>query len=240
MTHLLNQWQRPVAVGALQITSLMGKDLGFDVHPSHRDPQWFSQMVAEFNLPHEPKFLQQVHGADVIEWQHPPAADFLYRADACYTRADDVICAVMTADCLPILLTDDQASFVAALHGGWRSLAAGIIGKTLEAINPVSPVLAWLGPCIQTAQYEVDQAFVKNYLNQHPLAESAFTPVVNGKSHASLQTMATLQLKQHGIKAIQQDSDCTYLHPQYHSWRQNQTHARMATLVWKSSSTQPA
>ena len=235
MTHLLNQWQRPAAVGALQTTNQLGDDTGFDAHPAHRDPQSFSQLTAQFTLPHAPKFLQQVHGNDVIEWLDPPPEDFLHQADACFTRANDVICGVMTADCLPILLTDENASFVAAVHGAWRSLAGGIISKTLEAINPASPVLAWLGPCIQSAQYEVDQSFVENYLSQHPQAESAFTPIVDGKSHASLQTMATLQLTQHGVNTIQQDADCTYLHPHYHSWRQNQTHARMATLVWKSA-----
>ena len=240
MTHLLKQWQRPPAVVALQTTNQLGHHTGYDVHPANRDPQWYAQMSAHFALPHAPKFLQQVHGADVIEWHKPPAADFLQQADACFTRADNVICAIMTADCLPILLTDSQASFVAAIHGGWRSLAAGIIDKTLATINPVSPVLAWLGPCIQTAQYEVGEDFVENYLSQHPLAESAFTPVVDGKSHASLQTMATLQLKQHGILAIQQDPDCTYLQPKYHSWRENQTHARMATLIWNNTAAQPA
>jgi hypothetical protein len=140
----------------------------------------------------------------------------------------------MTADCLPILLTDTVGSFVAAIHCGWRSLYANILPKTIEAIRPKHDVLAWFGPCIQADQYEVDEQFVTHYLNKHPDAVDAFAAIKNSKSQASLYRMAQVQLQGLGIDNIAFINECTYLDEKYHSWRQNQATKRMATMAWIS------
>ncbi|TDR20850.1 peptidoglycan editing factor PgeF [Marinicella litoralis] len=237
MTHLINQWQRPARVKVLQtsrslINPLSNPTNGFDVHPNHADPDHMHALITAFELPHEPIFMQQVHGNQVIEYLEPPKAHFDVQADACFTRLPDVICAVMTADCLPVIMTDTEGSFVAAVHCGWRSLYANILSQTLEAINPQHEVLVWFGPCILQDQYEVDESFVVNYLKRHPDANNAFTEIIDHNSLASLYTMAEIQLQNLGIKQIQQSMECTYLNKQYYSWRENSTPHRMGTMAW--------
>lgn len=234
MTHVINKWQKPLHIKALQTSNVL-QTQAFDIHPNQARPAQQRELKQHFKLPHTPVFLQQIHTAHVVEFTKPPAAHFVHQADACFTRSKDVLCAIMTADCLPVLMTDVAGSFIAAVHCGWRSLYAGILQKTLQQIEPENQVLVWFGPCIQQAQYEVGADFVTNYLKQHPTTEAAFTPIINGKSHASLYALATNQLQHSGVNHIESSNECTYLDPSYYSWRRNQTLHRMATMIWKTN-----
>jgi len=236
MTHLINNWQHSQQIKAIQTTNSFAEHQSFDMHPSHSKPELINQLVKKFNLPHKPKFLQQVHGNQIIEHTEQPKSQLKQQADACFTRIPHVICSILTADCLPVFLTDQTGTFVAAVHCGWRSLYANILSATLSKINSTQPVLAWLGPCIQQSQYEVDKSFVDNYLNRHPNSQIAFTDITKaGKSYASLYTMAYLQLKQLNVQSIESSQVCTFSSPQYYSWRQNSTTKRMASLIWLDS-----
>lgn len=237
MTHSINQWLAQTSgadngVHALQTTRFLQPNQPFCVHPEHNHSIGLEQLSEKFKLPHQPKMLRQTHGNQVIEYLQIPKAHFQYQADACFTRQPGVVCAVMTADCLPVLLTDKQASFVAAVHCGWRSLFAGILEVTLKKINSKNEIYAWFGPCIQAAQYEVDAAFVENYSKQHPDSIGAFSPIIKGKSHADLYQLASLQLQACGVKNIHQSNECTYLSDNYYSWRENQTTHRLASMIW--------
>ncbi len=233
MTDLIDNWPASQErILSLQTSRKLAQETAFCVHPDHNHLNHLTQLVQNFHLPHPPRFLNQVHGNEIIEYQQQPQADFQYEADACFTKVKGVICAVMTADCLPVLLTDIDGTFVAAVHCGWRSLYADILTLTLAKINPQHEVLAWFGPCIQQAQYEVSMDFVTNYLAKHPDCKAAFTPMKNGKSKADLCHMAAQQLQNNNVTQISKYDKCTYLSHNYYSWRQDQTPHRMGSMIW--------
>jgi YfiH family protein len=232
MTHLITDWPVPHRVHALQTSNTCGSVTDFDVHPAH-NPLLNQQLsLAGFAIPAPVNLLKQVHGDQVVEYPQSTSQTASLEADACFTRQAGIVCAVMTADCLPVLLTDDRGGFVAAVHCGWRSLYAGILARVIEAVKPEHQVLAWLGPCIQQLQYEVTTAFRDHYLDQHPEASEAFTTVVNGHCQASLSTMAKHQLSALNITRISEDQRCTHSDDNLYSWRRNQTTKRLASMIW--------
>ncbi|WP_223787023.1 peptidoglycan editing factor PgeF [Marinicella meishanensis] len=233
MTDLIEPWSRPAHVAALQTTRTWQQNPNFSAHPKHSQASDLQRLVEQFALPHEPRYLHQVHGHQVIEYSQPQQQSLAIQADACFTREYGVVCAVMTADCLPVLLTDTEGSFVAAVHCGWRSLYAQILTNTLAQIQPPADVLAWLGPCIQRPQYQVDLDFVAHFLQRHPHAEAAFDPPDSlGKCRADLVALARMELQALGVRQITQDPTCTFLSPKHHSWRRDQAPERMASLIW--------
>lgn len=232
MTQLITQWTAPAEVAVLQTSRTFQNQTCFDIHPNNTTTQSLDTLVSEYHLPHNPVFMLQKHENHVIEYFEPPKSHFKEQADACFTRTPGVICAVMTADCLPVIMTDIHGSFVAAVHCGWRSLSANILDKTISAINPTKQILAWFGPCIQQNQYEVDASFVTNYLSKHSDSSAAFSPIINNKSFASLYQMAAIQLNKLGITKIHQSRQCTFNNKDYFSWRENATPHRMSTMVW--------
>lgn len=234
MTYPIQNWCQNSAVKAIQTSNQLDDGINrFDIHPTNQQPAQLNQLQQQFNLPHTPYFLKQVHGADCIELTLPLTQNFQYQADACFSREKEIICAIMTADCLPVLLTDNKTSFVAAVHCGWRSLYQGIVLKTLQKINTDQPVKAWFGPSICQKHYQVDSNFVAHYLAKHPKAYSAFTAIKSGKSQCDLKQLACVQLQQLGIYDITIDNHCTFADSSYYSWRENNTAARQASLIWK-------
>ena len=203
-----------------------------DVHPDNNGDMALQSITQQYHLPHRPVFMKQVHGAKSIRLNSIPNTHFWQAADACFTRHKDIICAVMTADCLPVLITDTQASFVAAVHCGWRSLYQGILTQLMDRIQPVYPLKLWFGPAICQNHYQVDNAFKDHYLQAHPDAAQAFTEVVDNHCHADLKMMAKVQLQHHDIDLIEDASICTYQHDSYYSWRQNKTSQRQASMIW--------
>ena len=106
------------------------------------------------NLPHSPVFLEQIHGKNVVEYVEQPKQHGLIKADGCYTRRKGVVCAILTADCLPVLMTDKQSTVVAAIHCGWKGLYSEIISEMVKKINVLpEDLLCWLGPCISYKPY---------------------------------------------------------------------------------------
>lgn len=231
MTYLIDNWQTHANVHSLQTTNLLDSNQ-FDIHPNHSQDSQLKALASQFNLPHTPKFLKQIHGNKIAEYKESLQSNFKINADACFTRSKNVICTILTADCLPVLMTDSCGSFVAAVHCGWRSLYEDILSHTIERINPNNELLVYFGPCIQQDQYEVGADFVENYLQKHPTSINAFTPIKNGKSQASLYEMAKTQLNNYGISNISLSNECTFIDDKYYSWRKTQTFHRMSSMIW--------
>jgi polyphenol oxidase len=185
-------------------------------------------------LPGEPLWLNQVHGAGVVQ------ADLAVQgaaADASLTRVPNTVCAVMTADCLPVLLCDETASVVAAVHAGWRGLAAGVIENTLDAMAcPAARLLAYLGPAIGAASFEVGDEVRAAFVDRDPEAAAAFAARSPGKWLSDLYGLARMRLVAQGVSRIFGGGFDTFADPQrFFSYRRSPQSGRMASLIWLDS-----
>ena len=213
-----------------------GFNLGAHVgdHPQHVTKN--RRLLCDvLHLPGEPAWLEQRHSTQVIRLPAPPAD--LLRADAAYTTTQGVICAVQTADCLPVLFCDRQGSCVAVAHGGWRGLLDGILESTLRAL-PVhaSELLCWLGPAIGPGEFEIDDALRERFVKKDPDLAPAFAPGRAGKCLADLYQIARRTLAGHGVHSVSGGEHCTYTQSQkFFSHRRDGTTGRMATLIWLDS-----
>lgn len=182
-------------------------------------------------LPSAPYWLQQVHGTLAVNAENTPKPAV---ADAAFTRQPGRVCAVMTADCLPVLFCDRAGSVVAAAHAGWRGLLGGVLESTLAAMA-VAPehVLAWLGPAIGPSAFEVGDEVRAAFVAELPAAGEAFAPCGQGKWLADLYALARLRLVRAGVTAGYGGNACTYRDPaHYFSYRRDGVTGRMATLIW--------
>jgi purine-nucleoside/S-methyl-5'-thioadenosine phosphorylase / adenosine deaminase len=182
-------------------------------------------------LPAEPKWLLQVHGAQVVN------ADRLQQpveADAAVARNPGSVCTVMVADCLPVLLTDCAGRVVAAAHAGWRGLAAGVLENTVHATDTApNELLAYLGPAIGPSAFEVGADVRDAFLARSPDAASAFVAHKPGKWQADLFALARQRLRASGVTQIYGGGLCTYSDPwRFYSHRRDKVSGRMAALIW--------
>lgn len=188
-------------------------------------------------IPSEPKWLNQIHSTEVV------VADQIENpvdADASITTNSNVVCVVMTADCLPILLTDRQGCAVSAVHAGWRGLVQGIIQKSVEEMrktlaDPEAEIMAWIGPCIRRESFEV-QEDVAQIFRESSLSAVANTAISqNGSSFLlDLPAFAKEALRLQGVTQVF-DSGCnTYTDAKrFYSYRRDGDCGRHATLIWK-------
>jgi len=182
-------------------------------------------------LPREPIWLQQVHGCAVV--QADQCADDRC-GDAVVSSAAGTVCAVLTADCLPVLLTDRAGTCVAAAHAGWRGLAAGVLEATVQKL-PVSPktLLAWLGPAIGPRAFEVGDEVRAEFLRHHSHASAAFVPSPNQRWYADLYLLARQRLIGCGVQDIFGGEYCTCEDSRhFYSYRRDGVTGRMASLIW--------
>ncbi len=184
-------------------------------------------------LPSEPHWLKQVHGTGVhvasVPVHSPP------EADACISRTPDAVCAVLTADCLPLLLCDEAGTVVGAAHAGWRGLCEGVIERTVAAMDvPGQRVLAYLGPAIGPAAFEVGGEVREAFMRVDPVAAAAFTPgAVAGKWLADIYLLARQRLARAGVSRVFGGGYCTYSDSQrFFSYRRDRATGRLASLVW--------
>ena len=182
-------------------------------------------------VPSEPAWLKQVHGTAVLD-----AATVRGRpeADASFARIPGAVCVVGAADCMPVLLADDEGTVVAAAHAGWRGLCAGVLEATLDAMGAdPARVLAWLGPAIGPDVYEVGAEVREAYLERDPRAESAFRPTRPGHWLLDLYAVARQRLAARGVGRVHGGGFCTYSDAvRFHSFRRDRTTERMAALIW--------
>lgn len=184
-------------------------------------------------LPREPAWLSQVHGARVIDASDSAAG---VEADASVALIPDVVCAVLTADCLPVLFCDRAGSRVAAAHAGWRGLLAGVLEATITALEaPANEILAWFGPAIGPAAFEVGAEVRDAFVQRHADSARAFAPSPAGRWLADIYLLASLRLRARGVTHIYGGGLCTYSdNARFFSHRRNRDTGRMASLIWVS------
>jgi YfiH family protein len=176
------------------------------------------------------QWLEQVHGNEVAEISKVSTQTVI--ADAAVTREKNTCLAIMTADCLPILLMSKSGNEIAAIHGGWRPLASNIITKTLDKMKtPAVDIYAWLGPCISKSAFEVGKEVRARFVQNHDSFSSAFIAKNNGQYLADLHKIAKMQLERLGINQISTLPECTFSNDKYYSYRKNSITGRMATLI---------
>lgn len=177
------------------------------------------------------QWLEQIHGSEVVTVTNVDQKAMV--ADASITRQKKIVLAIMTADCLPILLSHKAGSEVAAIHGGWRPLAANIIAKTIAKMHSMpSDIVAWLGPCIGKGAFEVGSEVKLAFTQLDVAFNNAFVKQENGKYLADLHQIARLQLASLGVTVIASLEECTYQETEkYYSYRKKQITGRMASLI---------
>lgn len=235
---IIPDWPAPHNVRALQTTRLGGisrtpydsLNLGSHVGDAPLDVAR-NRMLLNTLLPSEPVWLEQVHGTLVAD---ADSAECLPQADACISRRRSAVCVVMTADCLPVLLCDQQGSVVGAVHAGWKGLAAGVIEATVQAMNePTQNLMAWLGPAISREAFEVGGEVREVLMAADPQAARAFAASQDGKWLADIYALARLRLNALGITKIYGGDYCTYREPdKFFSYRRDGITGRMGTFVW--------
>jgi polyphenol oxidase len=192
------------------------------------------QLAAEAHLPAEPAWLNQIHGISVADLDAAGDGRPVGSADAAFSRQPGRVCAILTADCLPVLLTTDSWGLVAAAHAGWRGLAAGVIEATVQAlIVPPARLMAWLGPAIGTRHFEVGAEVRDALLIGDPGAAAAFAANERGRYMADLSMLARRRLAALGVARIYGGAECTFAAAdRYFSHRRDGTTGRQATLIW--------
>ncbi|MHB8550198.1 MAG: peptidoglycan editing factor PgeF [Acidiferrobacterales bacterium] len=206
----------------------LASHVGDDPSAVARNREWLRALL---NLPAEPAWLQQVHGTRVI---HARQAGENIAADGSYADGPELVCAVLTADCLPVFLCDMPGTRIAVLHAGWRGLAAGIIesGIAALAIAPAS-LMAWLGPAIGPAAFEVGPEVREAFSGHDGAARIFFAESQGGRLHADLYGLARMRLARAGVGQVYGGGFCTVNDPdRFYSYRRDGACGRMASLIW--------
>ena len=206
------------------------------------------------SLPSEPFWLLQVHGARALDAARVGASDVVHEvepdvvpevdpdadpeADASYTRATGIVCAVLVADCMPVLLANQSGTAVAVAHAGWRGMSSGVIEAALAGMDEVPRnVVAWLGPAIGPAQFEVGDDVLQAFGQQDAGAAAAFKPYPgrSGKWLCDLYALARRRLAALGVSAVYGGGYCTVNESRFYSYRRDRQTGRMGAFIWLKS-----
>ena len=238
----------PENVGALSTTRRGGRSdspyddgdggggLNLGIHVSD-DPENVrrNRALLKTLLPAEPAWLSQVHGARVVDAASvsgvPP------EADASISTVPGVVCAIQTADCLPVLFCDSRGRVVGAAHAGWRGLVGGVLENTVAAMRNAgaSDVLAWLGPAIGSRCFEVGQDVFDAFAGADGAMATAFEPIAGnpGKYLADIYALARRRLQLAGVQRVSGGGLCTVTErKRFYSYRRDKVTGRMASLIW--------
>ncbi|MDF7759692.1 purine nucleoside phosphorylase YfiH [Kosakonia cowanii] len=190
-----------------------------------------ARLFAAAGLPSKPVWLEQVHGTAVLKLDGGPYAS--KRADASYSNTPGTVCAVMTADCLPVLFCNRDGSEVAAAHAGWRGLCAGVLEETIACFaDKPGNVLAWLGPAIGPEAFEVGPEVREAFMAHDAAAESAFRQQ-GEKYFADIYQLARQRLASVGVEHVYGGEHCTFSQQSdFFSYRRDKTTGRMASFIW--------
>lgn len=262
ITFIEPTWPAPPNIRALTTTRWGGKSVhpyaSFNLakhvgdNPDHVDQN--RQLLQEaLSLPAEPYWLNQVHSNRVwiLHPNHPESAALQRHssiqsslnepqsleptADGSYTESANLVCAVLTADCLPVLLCNRQGTAVAAIHVGWRGCLGGILANAVASFkSPPEEILAWLGPAIGPKAYEVGEDLFDAFTQHNALMAKAFEPRPHQKYQANLYQLATLALESNGVKSVYGGEHCTYTeNKSFFSYRrEGGITGRIASLIW--------
>ena len=194
-------------------------------------------------LPNEPIWLNQVHGTQVVDADEygSGSGSGVPSADASVTTTPGRVLAIMTADCLPVLLASRDGKVVGAAHAGWRGLAAGVIEQTVALMRSKQSngekaqagILAYLGPAIGPHAFEVGSEVRDIFMAQNSASAACFEQLQEkGKYLADIYGLACLRLNALGIEHIEGGGECTLQNPDYFSYRRDQQTGRMGSFIW--------
>ena len=194
-------------------------------------------------LPGAPAWISQVHGIAVVDAASVQPGQPVRIADASIATAPGTVCAVLTADCLPVLFADLAGTVVGAAHAGWRGLAAGVLGETVAAMRAAGAgeITAWLGPAIGPAQFEVGPDVLDSFLAgaateaEAGQVKAAFAPFVGrpGKYLADMNALARCLLARDGVTRVWGGNHCTASErDRFYSYRRDGVTGRQASMVW--------
>ena len=186
-----------------------------------------AQLIQRFNLPAEPKYLEQVHSNICLD-----ASSAECVGDAVITKEKGVVCAVLTADCLPIFISNHSGTQVGVAHAGWKGVLNGIIEVTIAKFNQ-QDLLVHFGPAISQENFEVGQDVFDQFVNKSQTLEKAFIPFKD-KYKLNIYQAASIILNDLGVKNISGGDQCTFAQAdQYFSYRRDGAQSgRMAHLIW--------
>lgn len=242
MAFLSAPWPNLTSVGTLSTTREGGvsrppfNSLNLGLHvDDNKEDVLKNRAVVEQSLPNRAVWLNQVHSADVLSVDTDFNFQTLHSADALYTQLKNQPLAIMSADCLPILLASQDGHEVAAIHGGWRGLEKGIIKNTLACFNaPSKQVYAWLGPAIGAEKFEVGAEVAARFIAKSPLFKEAFKLQGNNKYLCDIYLIARIELEQLGVTKVSGGDNCTVSQSSlFFSYRREGKTGRMASLIWR-------
>jgi len=249
---IVPDWPAPAEIGALVTTRHGGPGTGAQASMNlGRDGDHEPAALAanrhrlDAFLPATPVWLDQVHGTAVATLDRVPAPGAPPPiADAAVTRERGIVCAVLTADCLPVLFAERRGNAVGIAHAGWRGLAAGIVESTVAAMRGLGAhprdLLAWLGPGIGPEAFEVGGEVHAAFCDCDPAAASCFVPHGPGKWRADLAGLARRRLAAAGVPHVSGGDYCTYRDAtRFFSYRRERATGRMAALVWRAALAPP-
>lgn len=227
---LTQRWELPPNVHAAVTTRAFGN---LAVHVGD-DPAAVllrrRQLQRSLTLPTAVTWLQQKHTNTVLRWPFKSAV-----ADAAYSDSAQSVCAVLTADCLPILCCSDDGKEIAAVHAGWRGLADGVLQNTLASFKaPAANLRVWIGPSIGALAFEVGNDVRDAFVARHSSNKEYFLVHFN-KWLADLASIAAAECARAGVKAITRSDECTVRNnTSWYSWRQEKATARFASIIWRN------
>jgi len=235
VSYLVPNWSAPKHVKAFSTTRLGGvssgvyESMNLGTHVGDDSQLVMAnrhKLSLDLNLPNEPMWLDQVHSAELVN------ADFANTssADGAFSSVNGTVCVVMTADCLPLLLTNKNGDQVAAVHAGWRGMASGIIENAVGLFDcPPADIMAWAGPSIGPDKFEIGI----DVLSELGGPDFCYKEIKNNKLLANLYLLCEQRLKAVGVTNYSYASTCTYLDKdQFFSYRRDGQCGRMASLIW--------
>lgn len=241
MTQLIvPQWPLPGNVRACSSTRVggvsegpyrslnLGAHCGDDLAHVEENRQRFYQAA---DMPSRPVWLEQVHGTAVLTLDGGPYPS--KRADASWTKTPGTVCAVMTADCLPVLFCNSAGTEVAAAHAGWRGLCEGVLEETIACFTDrPENLMAWLGPAIGPQAFEVGPEVRDAFMARDEAADTAFRPA-GQKFYADIYQLARQRLARAGVTRVFGGDRCTWTESDsFFSYRRDKVTGRMASFIW--------
>jgi len=221
--RIVPDWPAPRGVRAFVTT----RDIDLGASGGGRE-----RVLAE--VPSRPRWMKQVHGAQVADLD---AAGGAIVADAAVTSAPGTVAVVLVADCMPVLLCDDEGRRVGIAHAGWRGMAAGVIENTVQALGAdPARAIAWLGPAIGPRAFEVGEDVREAFMRVDAAAASAFVPRGSGKYLADLYALARQRLARAGVTRVHGGGFCTFNEPgRFFSYRRGGDPGRMGAFIWREA-----
>ena len=190
-----------------------------------------SLLLNQYQLPSNPKWINQTHSNISVD---ADSISSIVEADASYSKKVGTVCGVLTADCLPIFVSNKEGTAVGIAHAGWRGLVGGIIESLIKSFDGnAEDLIVHLGPAISRLSFEVGGEVKSQYLSKNKNFENCFT-YLNNKYYLDLYDAARVVLKSFGVSSISGGNRCTYKESdQYFSYRRDgKCSGRMAHLIW--------